>query len=57
MITVVIASVMIVPVVMVVFNPCKNARLKKGNKSDWIDAWKVAELLRGAVGARYVQPV
>ena len=32
---------------VVVCNPRKNALLKEGNKSDWIDARKLAELLRG----------
>jgi transposase len=32
---------------VVVCNPRKNALLKKGNKSDRIDAFKLAELLRG----------
>ena len=32
---------------LVVFNPRKNALLKQGNKSDRIDARKLAELLRG----------
>jgi len=34
---------------VVVCNPRKNALLKKGNKSDRIDAWKLAELLRGGM--------
>jgi hypothetical protein len=33
----------------VVCNPRKNALLKDGNKSDRIDARKLAELLRGTI--------
>src|SRR5216684_915952 len=39
---------------LVVCNPRKNALLKVGNKSDQIDAWKLAELLRsGMLSAVY----
>src|ERR1700745_3669268 len=39
---------------LVVCNPRKNALLKEGSKSDRIDAWKLAELLRnGALSAVY----
>src|SRR5262249_22937418 len=38
---------------LVVCNPRKNALLKDGNKSDRIDARKLAELLRGG----YLKPV
>jgi transposase len=39
---------------LVVCNPRKNALLKVGNKSDQIDAWKLAELLRaGLLSAVY----
>jgi hypothetical protein len=38
---------------LVVCNPRKNALLKSGNKSDQIDARKLAELLRGG----YLRPV
>src|SRR6266446_5744134 len=34
---------------VLVCNPRKNALLKVGNKNDRIDAWKLAELLRGGL--------
>jgi hypothetical protein len=37
---------------LVVCNPRKNALLKDGNKSDRIDARKLAELLRSTISSR-----
>ena len=38
---------------LVVCNPRKNALLKQGNKSDRIDARKLAELPRGTISSRF----